>query len=44
LVEDEQFICKVALNTAEACKLIEDNFIFVAGEYDDGGKIFRKPK
>jgi integrase len=42
--EDDQFICKVATNTAEACKLIEDGFTFITGEYDDGGKIFRKPK
>ena len=42
--EDNQFICKVATNTTEACKLIEDGFTFITGEYDDGGKIFRKPK
>jgi hypothetical protein len=42
--EDDQFICKVATNTTEACKLIEDGFTFITGEYDDGGKIFRKPK
>jgi hypothetical protein len=34
----------VATNTTEACKLIEDGFAFIPGEYDDGGKIFRKPK
>ena len=42
--EDDQFICKVATNTTEACKLIEDGFAFITGEYSDGGKIFRKPK
>jgi len=42
--EEDQFICKVACNTGEACKLIEDGFTYVTGEYDDGGKIFRKPK
>jgi integrase len=42
--EDDGFISKVALNTAEACKLVEDGFTFITGEYGDGGKIFRKPK
>jgi len=42
--EDEQFICKVAENTKEACQLIEDGWEYVTGEYGDGGKIFRKPK
>jgi integrase len=42
--DDEQFICKIATNTEESCKLIEDGFNFVTGEYDDGGKIFKKPK
>jgi hypothetical protein len=42
--ENNQFICKVATNTAEACKLIQDGFTFVAGDNSDGGKIFRKPK
>ncbi|MCJ7561277.1 hypothetical protein MUO79_11795 [Candidatus Bathyarchaeota archaeon] len=42
--EDEQIICKVATNATEACKLIENGFTYVTGEYSDGGKIFRKPK
>ena len=42
--EDDQFICKVATDTKEACELIEDGFTFVTGEYSDGGKIFKKPK
>lgn len=42
--EDEQFISKVATNTKEACQLVEDGFTYVTGEYDDGGKIFKKPK
>ncbi|MEM2112289.1 MAG: hypothetical protein QXX08_10520, partial [Candidatus Bathyarchaeia archaeon] len=28
----------------EACTLIEAGFEYVTGEYNDGGKIFRKPK
>jgi hypothetical protein len=42
--EDEQFICKGAINTTEACQLIENGFTFVTGEYNDGCKIFKKPK
>ena len=42
--EDDQFSCKVATNTKEACELIENGFTFVTGEFSDGGKIFKKPK
>ena len=42
--ENDQFICKVATDTKEACKLIEDGWEYITGEYSDGGKIFRKPK
>jgi len=42
--ENDQFVCKVAENTKEACQLIEDGWEYVTGEYGDGGKIFRKPK
>ncbi len=42
--ENDQFICKVATNTKEACNLVEDGFTYVTGEYQDGGKIFKKPK
>jgi hypothetical protein len=42
--ENEHFICKVATNTKDACKLVEDGFSYVTGEYQDGKKIFKKPK
>ena len=42
--EDDEFISKVAKTVEEACGLIEAGFEYVTGEYDDGGKIFRKPK
>ena len=42
--DDEQFICKVATNAKEACKIIEDGFTYVTGDYNDGGKIFKKTK
>ena len=41
---NDQFITKVAHNTEESCKLIEVGFEYVTGEYNDGGKIFRKRK
>lgn len=41
---NDQFMTKVAHSTEEACKLIEVGFEYVTGEYDDGGKIFRKRK
>lgn len=41
---EQEYITKVAHNVKEACALIEAGFEYVTGEYDDGGKIFRKPK
>jgi len=34
----------VAKNVEEAKKLVKVGFEYVTGEYDDGGKIFRKRK
>jgi hypothetical protein len=42
--ENEQFICKVATNTKKAGSLVEDGLLYVTGEYQDGRKIFKKPK
>ena len=44
LPQEERFICKVAQNADEATELIEAGFEYVTGEYDDGGKLFRKQK
>lgn len=41
---NDQFITRIAFNTEEACNLIEVGFEYVTGEYNDGGKIFRKRK
>jgi hypothetical protein len=41
---NDQFTVRVASNTQEACELIEAGFEYVTGEYNDGGKIFRKRK
>jgi hypothetical protein len=32
------------LNAEDACKLIEIGFEYITGEFNDGGKIFRKRK
>jgi integrase len=44
LPHEEKFICKVATKPDEAVELIEAGFEYVTGEYDDGGKLFRKRK
>jgi len=41
---EDEFIVKVASNIEEACSLVEVGFEYVTGDYDDGGKIFRKRK
>jgi len=41
---NDEFNVRVANNVEEACRLIEVGFEYVTGEYDDGGKIFRKRK
>lgn len=41
---NDQFHVKVARTAEEACQLIEVGFEYVTGEYNDGGKIFRKRK
>jgi integrase len=41
---NDNFITRIAHNTTEACKLIQVGFEYVTGEYNDGGKIFRKRK
>jgi hypothetical protein len=42
--KNDQSYATVAKDAAEACKLVEAGFEYVAGDYDDGGKIFRKRK
>jgi len=41
---DDEFTVRVATDSGEACQLAEVGFEYVTGEYNDGGKIFRKPK
>jgi integrase len=42
--KNDQFHSAVAKNVEDACKLVQAGFEYVAGEYNDGGKIFRKRK
>ena len=42
--EDDQNISKVAKTAQGAVHLIELGFEYVTGEYDDGGKLFKKKK
>jgi integrase len=41
---DDQWTARVASDVKEATTLIEAGFDYVTGEYNDGGKIFRKRK
>ena len=42
LPQEERFISKIANNAKEAVDLVKLGFDYVTGEYDDGGKIFKK--
>ena len=44
LPQEENFICKVAKKSDAAADLIKAGYEYVAGEYDDGGMLFRKRK
>ena len=37
-----EYSCEIATNIQEAKKLVEQGFRYETGEYDDGGKLFRK--
>lgn len=39
---NDGFTCRIAMNAGEASGLIEAGFEYVTGEYNDGGKLFRK--
>ena len=41
---NDNFTVQVANNVKEVCELVEAGFEYVTGEYDDGGKIFRRRK
>jgi len=42
--EYDQYTIRVANNVGEAAKLVENGFEYFTGEYEDGGKIFKKLK
>ena len=39
---NDGFTSRVAHNVGESCSLVETGFDYVTGEYNDGGKIFRR--
>jgi site-specific recombinase XerC len=43
-IADDAFTTRRAYNAEEVCKLVDVGFEYVTGEYNDGGKIFRKRK
>jgi integrase len=43
-IADDAFTTRRAYNAEDACKLLDVGFEYVTGEYNDGGKIFRKRK
>lgn len=42
--KENDYYVKVAHNVEEAIELVKAKFQYITGEYNDGGKIFRKPK
>jgi len=42
--QDQGYITKIAHNIQEAARLVEVGFEYVTGEYQDGGKLFRKKR
>jgi integrase len=44
LSNKDEFTVRVATNVEEASAFVETGFEYVTGEYNDGGKIFRKRK
>ncbi len=41
---NDEFTLRVAKDVKEVCELVEAGFEYVTGEYNDGGKIFRRRK
>jgi integrase len=44
LMTEDGYICKIAQDIEQAKPLIEAGFEYQTGEYNDGGKLFRKHK
>ena len=42
--KEDDYHVKVASDVKEVCELVKLGFQYITGEYNDGGKIFRKPK
>ena len=41
---ETDYVVKVAASVGDAVKVVEKGFEYVTGNYDDGGKVFRKRK
>ena len=41
-MKPENYVCEIVQDIKEAKKLSEQGFEYVTGEYNDGGKLFRK--
>ena len=44
VLEDDNYSCEIAETVEQAKTLIEKGYEYVTGEYDNGGKLFRKCK
>ena len=44
VLQEDSYTCEIAETTEQAKKLIENGYEYVTGEYNDGGKLFRKRK
>jgi integrase len=42
--QTDDYVCEVAQDVKQAFKLIENGYEYVTGEYNDGGKLFKKRK
>lgn len=42
--QSDDYACEIALDVRQAAKLTENGYDYVTGEYNDGGKLFRKRK
>jgi len=42
--QPDDYSCEIATNVTQAAKLVQDGYDYVTGEYNDGGKLFRKRK
>jgi len=44
LLDEDNFSCEITETVERTKELIEKGYEYITGEYDDGGKLFRKRK